>query len=392
MLDKRFGYSMANNKFDVVVIGAGFAGATAARLLAEQNKSVLVIEERNHIGGNSFDAYDENGILIHKYGPHIFHTNEKRVFDFLSRFTEFFEYKHKVKGNIDGKIVPIPFNFTSIEICFGEEKAKIIKKHLKNCFKEREAISIFELLDAKDEVINELGRYVFDKVFAQYTAKQWGVDISQVDKSVINRVPVVLGYDDCYFKDKYQFMPNDGFTGLIKKMLDHPNILVLTNANTNDLVLVKNNVVDIYGEPFDGQIVFTGQIDRFFGYEFGRLPYRSLRFVFETHQRESYQEAAVVNYNTSEDFTRITEFKKITQQKVDGRTSILKEYPIDFNGDNPCYPIINETNNSTYQKYVDKVKKISGFYLCGRLAEYKYYNMDKVVSRAMDVVEEMLRK
>lgn len=382
-------------KYDAIVVGSGFAGATAARLLAENGQKVLIIEERNHIGGNSYDCVDDNGVLVHPYGPHIFHTNEKRVFDFLCRFSPFVDYRHKVKGNIDGKIVPIPFNYSSLEICFGGEKAEHFKTLLASAYPNATKISIFDLLNSNNNELMELGDYVYEKVFAQYTAKQWGIDASMVDKSVINRVPIVLGYDDGYFSDTYQYMPKDGFANLFDNLLNHPNIKILLNTKAEKLLTIENNQIYFENNCFLGHVIFTGELDRLFNYCFGTLSYRSLRFEFETYNQDSYQCAAVINYNTSEAFTRITEFKKLTGQKLTGKTTILKEYPAKYiSGSDmmPYYPINNSETNDVYAKYISLVEKLNNFHCCGRLAEFKYYNMDKVISRAMDVVEDILKQ
>ena len=386
---------MDNKKIDVIVVGCGFAGATVARLLADHNKKVLILEERNHFGGNSFDKLNEDGILIHPYGPHIFHTNEKRVMDFLLRFSDFVDYKHRVKGNIDNKIVPIPFNFSSIELCFEKTKADEIKKRLLDAFENKKTVSIFDLLECDDCIIKEFGNFVYEKVFERYTAKQWSCDISKIDKSVINRVPVVLGYTDTYFHDEFQCMPRYGFNRLFKNILNCKLIDIELNTKAEDVLSVVGSKVFYKGKLFNGVVIFTGEIDKFFNYEFGHLSYRSLDFAFETLPVDSYQEAAVVNYNTSEDYTRITEFKKLTGQEKEGLTTILKEYPLTYDstkGMIPFYPINDVPNNTLYNRYFEKAKSIDNFYCCGRLAEYKYYNMDKVISRAMDVVEEILNK
>lgn len=385
---------MVKNQYDCIVVGAGFAGISAARLLAEHNKKVLIIDERYHIGGNSYDEVNDNGVLIHPYGPHIFHTKEKRVFDFVSKFSPFVKYEHRVKGNIDGKIVPIPFNFASIEKCFDKTEANKLKELLVKQFGSNKSVSIYDLLNASDNKLKELGGYVYEKVFAKYTAKQWGIDISQVDKSVINRVPVVIGYGDTYFNDEYQCMPKNGFTALFNEMLKHPNITLKLETPAESILSIKDKQLYFRNEKYQGIVVFTGRLDKLFNYKYGPLPYRSIKFRFEDKNCDSYQEAAVINYNTSEEFTRITEFKKLTGQMLKDRTTILKEFPTDFINDGnlvPCYPIKNDRNDETYKKYLFEANSIKGFYCCGRLAEYKYYNMDKTISRAMDVVDEILK-
>lgn len=383
-----------DKEFDAIIVGAGFAGSSCARLLADAGKKVLVLEERNTLGGNSCDSYDKNGILIHPYGPHIFHTNNKDVFDFLSRFTEWIPYKHRVLGNIDGIIVPIPFNFKSIDLLFSFEKADRIKKLLQEHFSNRTKVSIYELLESSNLDIKAFGEYVYDKVFAQYTAKQWGTKVENVDRSVLNRVPVVIGYEDLYFSDTFQYMPKFGFDILFKNMLNHKNIKVLLNKKSEELLFNDGNNLIFQGEKFNKPVIYTGEIDRFFNYRFGHLPYRSLDFVFKNLNIESFQEVGVVNYNTSEKYTRITEFKKLTGQKSK-KTTILFEYPKQFGEEEnlkPYYPISNTQNIELYKKYSGLAGEIPNFYCCGRLAEYSYYNMDKTVERAIAITKEILEK
>lgn len=383
-------------KYDAIVIGSGFAGATAARLLAEKDKKVLIIEERNHIGGNAYDCYDDKGIFIHLYGPHIFHTNSLKVFEFLKRFAEFKEYHHKVIGNIDGTLVPVPFNYTALETLFPKEEADEIKAKLNEQYKGKTRVSILDLLSNEDPIIHRFGEYVYEKVFAYYTAKQWEIPVDKIDKSVISRVPVIMGYEDTYFGDTYQYMPVKGFIEIFNNMLNHPNIEVKLNQKAEDLLRAdyENGKIYFMDEAFEGPIIFSGPIDRFMNYEFGVLPYRSLRLQFESYPVTYYQPASVVNYNTSEKFTRISEFKYLTGQQKEGMTTILKEYPLKFDINNPdakfpYYSINNADNNALYNKYKEKISRIKNFHLCGRLAEYRYYNMDAATLRAMELVEEL---
>ncbi len=388
--------------YDVIVVGAGFAGSVIAHEFAKRGKKVLILEKREHVGGNMYEYVDTNGISIHKYGPHIFHTNSKRVCEYIKQFTELFDYEHRVLANIDGVLVPVPFNFTSLERLFPESEAKKIEDKLLTKYKKDEKVSILNLIKDEDQVIKKFGEYVFEKVFIHYTAKQWGVPIEEVDTSVINRVPVILGYDDRYFQDEYQFMPKYGFSQIFEKMLNNENITVELNQNAIDRIKVdiKSNRVLFDGSEFDGLVFNTGAIDELLEFKYGELPYRSINLVFEQHKVKSFQEASVVNYTCSEDFTRITEFKKFypfdkeLNEKED--TTILKEYPIMYSRDNkeltPYYVITNEENLSKYKKYKDSVQGIKNLYFCGRLAEYKYYNMDAVIEHALDLVSEVMEE
>ena len=383
------------SQYDVIVVGSGFAGATIANLLAKENKKVLIVEKRPQIGGNMYDYKDENGVLVHKYGPHIFHTNFKEVFDYLSSFVPFIKYEHKVLGNIDGTLVPVPFNFTSLEKCFPKEQSEHLKKKLKELYPSQTRVSILDLMNNEDPEIKEFGSFVYEKVFVYYTAKQWGIHPDKVDKSVINRVPVVLGYDDLYFADTYQYMPVEGFTKIFERMLDSPNIDVLLNTSAKDVLKFGEKKILFKGEEFKGLLFFTGALDELFDYRFGALPYRSLRLVFERYDMTYYQPNSVVNYLTSEDFTRISEFKYLSNQNIEGKTTILKEYSLKYDKDNkesdPYYPIQNEENIALYQKYLELVKQYPNMYLCGRLAEYKYYNMDMVIKKAFEIVKYVLK-
>ena len=385
--------------YDVIVVGAGFAGCVIARELAEKGKKVLILEKREQIGGNMYEYVDNNGIPIHKYGPHIFHTNSKKVFDYLKKFSEWFKYEHKVLGNIQNKLVPIPFNFTSLEMLFSEEKAKKIEEKLLSKYEKNSKISILDLINDTDSEINEFGKYVYENVFANYTAKQWEIPVSQIDKSVINRVPVVLGYDDRYFQDKYQYMPKYGFTDIFKNILDHDNISIQLNKDAIEYIKIdnKNNKILYENNEYKGILVYTGPIDEALDFEFGELPYRSINLKFESLKCNQYQTVAVVNYPNTEKFTRITEFKKFypfdKKLSENKETVILKEYPIKYDRSKeyltPYYVITNAKNLEIYNKYKDSVKNIKNLIFCGRLAEYKYYNMDAVIERALSIAEKI---
>lgn len=384
-------------QYDSIVVGAGFSGAVAARELAEAGKSVLVIDKRTQIGGNMYDSEDSNGVLVHWYGPHIFHTSSKEVFDYLKRFSDWQPYEHRVLGRIDGKHVPIPFNFRSLDLLFPAEQAELIKNKLTEQFPNQQKVSVLDLMNAKDETVKKFGEFVFEKVFLHYTAKQWGTPPEQVDRSVINRVPVVLGYDDRYFQDTYQFMPANGFTPIFESLLDHPAITVRLNCEAGTVLTLDQTQGKIFFEQaaFDGPVVFTGAIDQLFGYAYGQLPYRSLNLVFEQKPVTDFQPAAVVNYPNEEAFTRITEFKKLGGRQVEDSTTILKEYPMQYDpkaekGNIPYYVISSPENLRKYQRYAELGNTFSNLYLCGRLAEYKYYNMDAAILQALRVSKKIL--
>lgn len=379
---------------DVIIIGSGAAGATAARVFAEHGKKVRVIEKRSHVGGNCYDEKDSHGVLIHKYGPHIFHTDDREVYDFLSRFTKWDGYQHEVVGNIYGKIMPIPFNLNSLEIVYGKEDAARLEKKLIDTYGEGKKVPILELKQSDDPEIREISDYVYENIFLKYTMKQWGQKPEEVDSSVTGRVPVLLSRDNRYFQDTYQGMPEGGYTPMFQAMLDHENIEVILNKDAKDMLNITEEGIFLKDNtPFEGSVIYTGPIDELFEYKYGRLPYRSLDFDFVYYDKESFQGKAVVNYTVTEDFTRITEFKYLTGQDISG-TTIVKEYPAAYEGKEgqiPYYAIINEENNCLYEKYLSLAEKLPGLYMLGRLAEYKYYNIDKIVGKALELANKIVK-
>ena len=375
---------------DTLVIGCGFAGGVVARELAERGEKVKIIEKRNHIGGNCYDEYDSYGVLVHKYGPHIFHTNNQEVYEYLSRFTQWYDYQHEVVGNVYGKIIPIPFNLNTLMIVFGEEKGEKLKKELIDEYGENARIPILQMQKSSSQGIQEVAQYVYENIFLKYTMKQWNQKPEEVDQSVTARVPVLISYDNRYFQDQYQGMPLDGYTVLFENMLKHQNIDIELGVDAKDVLSFDFEHHKIYylGHEFNGKIIFTGAIDDFFDHRLGTLPYRSLRFDFEHYDEDDYQGHGVVNYTVSEDYTRITEFKHLTGQKIKG-TTIIKEYPEIYKNNQqvPYYAILNDENKALHQKYVQLLKDFPQFYLLGRLAQYKYYNIDGIVEEALKLVK-----
>ena len=382
--------------YDSIIVGCGFAGAVVARELAERgNQEVCIIEKRNHIGGNCYDSLDENGILIHNYGPHIFHTAKQNVYDYLSRFTKWYDYKHEVVANIRGEYLPVPFNLNTLRAVYGEEKAAALEEKLVATFGRESRVPILKLRENEDPEIKAIADYVYENIFLHYTLKQWGQTPEEIDPNTSARVPVLISEDNGYFQEPYQGMPLDGFTQLFENMLDFPSIHLMLNTDANQIIRLEDGQIYVNEEPFHGNLIFTGPIDEFFSCCYGQLPYRSLNFVWEHHNMSSYQPKAVVNYTVSEDYTRISEFKKMTGQKMPDHTTIMKEYPIPYTGKNgeiPYYAIINDDNVSQYQKYVDLLADYPNFHLLGRLAEYKYYNIDAIVDKALSMADELLQK
>jgi len=375
--------------FDYVIVGSGFAGAVLAeRIATELDKKVLIIEKRKHIGGNCFDFKDENNIIIHKYGPHIFHTNDKEVFNYICKFTNIRIFHHKVLAYIDGKKVPIPFNFNTLYQVFPDTLAKRIEKKLLEKYELNSKVSILELQSEEDSDLKLLSNFIFQKIFLNYTVKQWGLTPDEIDKSVMSRVPVFMGKDNRYFTDKYQFIPTNGYTSLFNKMLNNKNIKIMLQTDFHEIAELKKNKFFIFGNEFKGKVIYSGAIDELFGYRFGELPYRSLKFEPETVNTEYYQETAQVNYPNDYDFTRITEFKHFHNVKSND-TVIFREYPEKFKrGKNSrFYPVLTEKNLKLYQKYRIFARKYKNLILIGRLAEYKYYNMDEIIKKSLEIFQ-----
>ena len=361
--------------FDYLIVGAGFAGSVMAERLAGQaKKKVLVIDKRDHIGGNAYDYYNTDGILIHKYGPHIFHTNSKEVFSYLSQFTEWRSYEHKVLTSVDGQLVPMPINLNTINKMYN---LNLSSTQLDAFFEER-AEKTGRIKTSEDVVVNKVGRELYEKFFKGYTKKMWDLDPSELDASVTARVPTRNNCDDRYFTDSYQAMPLHGYTQMFKKMLSHPNIKVMLNTDYKEVVnLIPHK-----------NIIYTGPIDEYFNYRFGKLPYRSLDFKFETMDKETYQSTGTINYPNEQLYTRITEFKYLTGQKHH-KTSIVYEFP-KAEGD-PYYPIPRAENAEVYRKYQTLAESLTNTFFVGRLACYKYYNMDQVVAQALTTFKKVLQ-
>ena len=386
-----------NEQFDVLVVGAGYAGGVAARALAEQGKKVLVLERRSHVAGNAYDRPDEAGVLIHQYGPHIFHTNDKKVFDWLSRFTQWRDYQHRVIANIpDGKggrmTYPVPFNLTSLETAFGAQEGKRLGDKLLAAYGAEKKVTILELRQNPDPEIARLADYVYEHVFVYYTMKQWGQKPEEIDPNTTARVPVFLSRDDRYFQDAYQGMPLEGYTPMFEAMLDHPNITLELNADALKRLKLEDGQIWLDGEAFEGKVIYTGQADELFGFAFGPLPYRTLDFDFETLPQDDFQGYGTVNYTVDEPYTRITEFKHLTGQTIPGVTTIVREYSKAYSGaagETPYYAIINPENNARYDRYRQEAARFGNLYLLGRLAEYKYYNMDAIAARALELADSL---
>jgi UDP-galactopyranose mutase len=359
--------------FDYLVVGAGFAGAVIAERLAScLGKKVMVVESRHHIGGNTYDYFNEDGILVHKYGPHIFHTNSRDVFDYLSQFTAWRPYEHRVLASVDGMLVPIPINLNTINQLYG---LQLSSGEVDN-FLALKAEKKDRIITSEDVVVNKVGKELYEKFFKGYTKKQWGLDPSELDASVAARIPTRNNRDNRYFTDTYQAMPLHGYTRMFDKMLSHPNIKVMLGTDYKEIESVI---------PFN-KMIYTGPVDYYFDYCYGKLPYRSIEFKFETIETECFQPTGTVNYPNEHPYTRVTEFKYLTGQKH-AKTSVVYEYP-KAEGD-PYYPVPRPENAELYKKYQLLSMGLNNVYFTGRLATYKYYNMDQVVAQSLTLFKKI---
>lgn len=381
------------NEKKALIVGAGLSGATVARSLADNGYKVTVWEREKYVGGTVAD-YPHDGYFVQRHGPHLFHTNSETAYAFLSRFTEWFDFRHCVRAKVDGKYIPVPFNFTSLEMLMGKEKAAKIEEKLIEAYGPDKAVSISELRASEDKQIKEFAEFVYETVFKYYSFKQWGLDMAAIDPSVFKRVPVRTGRIDGYFSDKYQLMPVRGFSAIIENMLKHENITVETGKDALSLLKAEGNILTLNGKKADCPVVYSGCIDELFGLKFGALPYRTLRFDFRTEQCESFQPYAVVNYTVDEDFTRISEYKKFTAQNVASKTSVtVREYPMRFergSGLSPYYPMPTAAAKECYLRYADL--SVENLYFAGRLGRYVYINMDRAVDDALALAEKILKE
>ncbi len=360
--------------FDYLIVGAGFAGSVVAERMARTfGKKVLVVDRREHIGGNAYDHQNEDGILIHRYGPHIFHTNAEQVFQYLSQFTAWRNYEHKVLASVEGKLVPVPINLDTVNLLYNLNLTS--EKEVEDFFASR-AEARSSIRTSEDVVVSKVGRDLYEKLFRNYTRKQWGKDPSELDAQVTARIPVRTNRDDRYFTDSFQSMPKHGYTKMFENMLDHSNIQIELGSDYRDVV--KNVKFR--------EIIYTGPVDEYFDFRFGELPYRSLRFQHETLHREYLQPVAVVNYPNDHAYTRVTEFKHLTGQ-VHRHTSVVYEFPAS-EGD-PYYPVPTPENAALYKRYAELAEATKRVHFVGRLATYRYYNMDQVVAQALTLCKQL---
>ena len=385
----------------IIVVGSGFSGGILARKLAEEcGRKVTIIEKRAHIGGNMYDEYDENGILVQKYGPHFLNTNKYFIIEFLEQYAELFPHDAKLLSFIDGNYVRLPFNFRTLQQLVGAKKSEALLAKMREKFAGRDRVPIFELVDSDDDDVREYGNLLFEKAYRTYTAKQWGLDPEDIDRSVLDRVPMAMNFDERYLNKDFQYLPKKGFTELFKNMLDHPNIEVRLNTDALDYIeFDEENKKITYGGETVELLVFTGAIDELFGLKYGRLPYRSLDIKYKYENKKSILPEEIVSYPQAPGYIRSTEYKKFTYGiDMDMPVSMTAtEYPLQYdpeseNANIPNYPIIAEDNIKLYEKYLKEAEKYGNIVLCGRLAEYKYYNMDICIEHALEKFEDIKKK
>lgn len=379
------------SKCDALVIGCGLTGGVIARHLAENGKKVTILERRSHIGGNMYDYTDEHDILVQKYGPHTFHTKKKELYDYMLKFEEWEDYKLTCGAFIDGKCTPTPFNFQTIDDYYSPEKAAELKEHIKAAFPDRETATVIEVMEHPDPIVSGYAKFLFEKDYSLYTAKQWGVSPSEIDPSVLKRVPLRFSYNVGYFDDAYQVMPKNSFTKFFENLLNHEGITVRLGENALDHIEIKNDALLIDGENLDIPVIYSGALDELFGCIYGKLPYRSLRFEWKYEDKDSVQDMPVVAYPQAEGFTRITEYKKIPVQNKKG-SSYAVEYSLPYKGEaevEPYYPVLTEDSQKQYEQYKALADRVPNLICCGRLGDFKYYNMDQALERALEITKSL---
>lgn len=384
---------------NAIIVGAGFAGTVAARQLAEAGYDVTVYEKRPHIAGNMYDEYDGFGILLHKYGPHLFRTDDDKLWAHLSRFGKWYEHINYTSASIDGVIVPMPFNLNAAELLLGRERTEAVGAALTSRYGAEAEIPVLDMLRCGDPVIEETARFFYEKDYKPYTMKQWGKGPDEIDPSVTARVPFRNSRDNRLFRVKYQYLPVGGFTALFTDLLNHPRIKVMLNTDALKFLHIDliEKSVRINGTRVDCPVIFSGAADELLSFKYGELPYRSLEFEYETHNEVPYQPTLGVCYPQSDlSYTRILEYRHLMQTPPEGATTIVKEYPLPYGrgsgkGSVPYYPMMTDEAAAQYSRYEAELKAVKNLYLVGRLAEYRYYNMDQVILRALETAEQIVR-
>lgn len=376
-----------------IVVGCGLSGSVIARELAENGYKVRILEKRNHIGGNMYDYVDEFGILVHKYGPHTFHTRKKELFDYMCKYAQWDEYRLTCGAEINGVCTPTPFNFQTIDDFYPEEEAGVLKSEIQKTFPERDTATVVEALTCGNELVENYAKFLFDNDYSLYSAKQWGVAPSEIDPSVLKRVPLRFSYEEGYFDDAFQVMPHVSFTSFFENLLNHGNIEVSLNVDALDHMDVKDAEIYFDGKKANYPVIYSGPLDELFGCCYGRLPYRSLRFEWKHEEKDSFQKYPVVAYPQAKDYVRIIEYKKLPIQSVPGTTYEV-EYSLPYKigeHNEPYYPVLTGESLELYEKYRLLSKQVQNLFTCGRLGDFKYYNMDQALEKALDVSRQILK-
>lgn len=379
------------NKYDAIVVGAGLSGSVVARELAQKNLMVLVIDRRGHIGGNVYDSVNDKGILVHNYGPHIFHTSNDKVYDYISKYSKWVKYGLKCATEINGDLYEVPFDFCTVDNFFVNDDSASVKKALLEEYNNCDNVSILDLLRSKNTKINKLGHFLYEQDYKPYTEKQWSANILEISPEVLSRVPIRLGYSKSYFNDKYECLPEDSYTTFVGNILKHNNIDVILNIDVNDYlnVDIDGHKICIGKNTYRGKIIYTGAIDELFGFIYGKLPYRSLLFEWKTVHEKNHQEYPVITFPSKAKYTRITEYTKLPIQEDTDYTTYAIEYPTFYKKgiSEPYYPILTENNIKLYQKYARLAKTFDQLVLCGRLATFSYINMDQAIENALKIAD-----
>lgn len=380
--------------YDFIIIGAGLTGCVIARELAETGKNILVLERRIHIGGNMYDFINEDGILVHKYGPHCFHTKNKTLIEYICKYSEWKDFYIKCGAEIDGKYTPTPFNFQTIDDFYSKEEAEKIKNAIKEEYPNQEFATVLELLNHKNKEIKKFATFLFEKDYSLYTAKQWGISPSEIDPSVLKRVPIRFSYNEGYFDDEYQKLPVKSYLSFFESLVNHPNIEIVCNTDMKERLSFNFDEKKIFYQNilFDGKLIYTGPIDELMNYKYGKLPYRSLRFEWKTEMINSFQKYPLVAYPQAIGYTRITEYTKLPEQKVGNKTTYAIEYPLLYNAEEknePYYPVLTEDSKKLLELYKNEISKYSNIICCGRLGDFQYYNMDQALERAIHIAKQI---
>lgn len=377
-----------------LVVGCGLSGTVIARELAEKGFKIKILEKRDHIAGNMYDYFDEYGILVHKYGPHTFHTKKKKLFDYMCKFADWDEYHLTCGAEINGKCTPTPFNFQTIDDFYTVQEAKRIKEEIKKIFPGQDTATVVETLNCGNKLVHDYAQFLYDNDYSLYTAKQWGLTPDEIDPSILERVPLRFNYDVGYFDDPYQAMPHKSFTSFFEELLNHNNITVELNMDALDHLKVENDMILLDGKEIDYPVIYSGPLDELFSSCYGDLPYRSLRFEWKHEEINSFQDMPVVAYPQVPDYVRIIEYKKLPVQKVKGTTYEI-EYSIPYSAgkkSEPYYPLLTEESQKKYKMYKKLADKISNLFICGRLGNFKYYNMDQALEVALETAKAIERK